>query len=51
MLSYVDSDGYEWLPCHDGTYVAVAGDGYYKPQTLSHIESYYGPLVLKMPEE
>jgi len=45
MRKFIDVDGFEWLPCLDGTYVAVDGDGYHNPVSLEKIRNLYGPLT------
>lgn len=45
MITLVDVDGYEWLPCLDGTYVAVAEDGYHTEPSREFLEIWYGPLT------
>lgn len=46
LRKFIDVDGYEWLPCLDGSYVAVDGAGFLWAASLGHIQRYYGPLRL-----
>ncbi|MGW0930650.1 hypothetical protein [Streptomyces sp. NPDC002644] len=45
MTRYIDADGYEWLPCLDGTFVAVDEDGYLEPIDFERLEAFFGPLT------
>lgn len=42
--TYTDVDGSEWLPCHDGNFVAIDGDGYQNPRSLTEVKNWFGPL-------